>query len=429
MYQHTFHRLLKQAGRGRLKIEHSFEPESSSDEQKKTSVFVFDGQAGGRQAHIRVLHPQFYRYVLLHGDVGFGEAYFLKYWSTDSLVDVLSWFMENAGCLFSFSEKNNIYGWFSWPLLQLYRVGHLFRRNTIANSRKNIAKHYDLSNEFYSSWLSEEMAYSSGSYENAQDSLAQAQQNKFEKIAAKLELNEKDHVLEIGCGWGGFSTYIANKFGCKITAVTISPSQYQFFLEKISRNGLKEKIDLQLLDYRKIRGRFSKIVSIEMIEAVGLEYYHTFFRQCSQLLSDDGVLVLQCITFPDCYFSRYLSNYDYIREYIFPGSALLSLRRMLQAMEKTGTLYLYHLETLGPDYARTLAAWSERVTMVREKILNMGFSEEFIRKWTYYLAYCEVGFAFNYINDIQMVLTKVKNRNLGKYKKFFPNTPLAIGHP
>ena len=416
MFYKIIHRILQRGKIGSLVIE------NYDNRANKVINVDYYGSVSSEKSpvKIRVLDQRFYQKILFKGDVGFGEAYFLDYWETEDLRRVLTWFLNNSKYLLSFakSKKRNI---LFWPMLKLYQFNHYLRRNTIKNSRKNINKHYDLSNEFYQIWLSKEMAYSSGYFKKSNETLEKVQENKFQKIIEKLELNANDHLLEIGCGWGGFAIYAAQNIGCQITAITISQAQYDYFQKKIKEYHLGKKIDLKFIDYRSMTGEFDKIVSIEMMEAIGLQYYDHFFAQCSRLLKKNGIIVLQCITFPDCYFDKYLNNHDYIQEFIFPGSMLLSLQRILQAMQRTGILYLYDLETIGAEYAKTLFLWRERMMKNMNSIMELGFNKQFIKKWIYYLSYCEVGFSQNYINDVQLVLSNVQNQSIGRYKSLQEN--------
>ncbi|HEY2344173.1 MAG TPA: cyclopropane-fatty-acyl-phospholipid synthase family protein, partial [Chthoniobacteraceae bacterium] len=286
------------------------------------------------------------------------------------------------------------------------------RPNSLRTSRRNIAEHYDLGNEFYRLWLDSTMTYSSGYFTSADQTLESAQRAKYEALCQKLRLRPSDQVLEIGCGWGGFSEHAARNYGCRITAVTISQEQLAFARERMRREGLDERVEIRLQDYRHIEGQFDKIVSIEMMEALGDRYLETYFAAIHRLLKRDGLVALQYITVPDCRHAELRRKTDFIQKHIFPGSLLLSIGRVNQAINRTGDLFLHHLEDLGLSYARTLRLWWEGFNARVEEVRQLGFDARFMRKWNYYFQYCEAAFAMRNISVIQACYTRPNNGTL-----------------
>lgn len=368
-------------------------------------------KAGRAPAILLVQNDDFFRRCVLSGEIGFGEAYEAGYWESEELGAVLGWFLRNADQTPTFAARNlndplvNLLGW--WD-----RLRHKRRRNTKAGSRRNIAEHYDLSNDFFALMLDPTMAYSSGIYERPGSTLHEAQLHKFNKLIAKLQLGPGNHLLEIGTGWGGFAVFAAKRTGCRVTTVTISQEQFSKAQQLVQENALEELVDVRLQDYREIVGSFDRIVSVEMVEALGYEYLDVFFSRCHQLLSPDGIMVLQAITFPDPYYERYRRSVDWSQKYIFPGSLLLSLRETMNSLHRTGDLMVWDVQSIGLDYARTLSDWRENTLRNEANILAMGFHPSFLRRWIYYLTFCEVGFAQRYINDVQLVISRPLNPNL-----------------
>lgn len=365
-------------------------------------------------AVMEVLDPIFFRHSVLYGEVGFGEAYVEGWWDSPDVLKALSFFMRNSDQAPTFS-RSLFKGLFVAPLGFLNRIAYSLRPNTKHMARKNISEHYDLSNDFFQLWLDETMAYSSGVFEREDTTLHESQLAKFEMIARKLQLSSTDHVLEIGCGWGGFAVYAAKKFGCRVTGITISEEQYELARTRVRSEGLEHRIDIQFCDYRDIRGRYDKIVSIEMVEALGYRFLDTFFRRCNELLADDGIMVIQCITFPEPYYRRYMNSTDYTKKHIFPGSLLLSLRETMQSLGRTGDLCIFDVESIGRHYARTLREWRHNFEAALDQVRALGFDERFIRKWRYYLLFCECGFGHNYINDVQIQFARTQNLKLRNY--------------
>ncbi|MFW5808510.1 MAG: class I SAM-dependent methyltransferase, partial [Spirochaetota bacterium] len=281
--------------------------------------------------------------------------------------------------------------------------------NSLTGSRKNISMHYDLSNDFFKLFLDQTMLYSSARFMSARDSLKKAQLNKVHDIIEKLQITKTDHVLEIGCGWGGFAIEAARKTGCRVTGVTISEEQYAYAKERVQSQKLQKLVSIELLDYRKLSGTYDKIVSIEMAEAVGAKYLGEFVHTIDRHLKKDGLAFLQCITMPDNRHDHYKRSTDWIRKYIFNGGHLLSLTELCTQLKRNSTLFIHHLENIGVHYAKTLHLWRENFEKNVQKIEKLGFDGTFIRKWRYYLASCEAAFETRMVNDIQIILTRENN--------------------
>jgi cyclopropane-fatty-acyl-phospholipid synthase len=374
--------------------------------QEKGETFTFGEPAGltNLKARVTVHHPRFYRSLLQAGSRGLGEAYMQGWWSTDDLTAVIRLLARNI----TFFE-NSLGKWIrmAGPVYHLMKLPF---RNTITGSRSNISAHYDLGNDFYALFLDETMTYSCGIFETEKSTLQEAALAKYERICQKLDLNAGDRVLEIGSGWGGFALHAAGRYGCRVTTTTISRAQHDLALERIKAAGLADRVTLLLKDYRHLEGTYDKLVSIEMIEAVGYEYFDTFFRVCSDRLKEDGLMCLQAITISDRVFDRYRRSYDFIRSHVFPGSCLTSLAAVSASVARVTDLRLVHLEDLTPHYVKTLQHWREGFFANLDKVRTLGYSETFIRMWEFYLCYCEGGFAENYIGDVQMVLSKPQCR-------------------
>jgi cyclopropane-fatty-acyl-phospholipid synthase len=363
---------------------------------------------GGVEATVTINNPAFFKRCVLYGDIGFGEGYVEGDWDTDSITSVISWFILNvdhAPTVSGSSAKA-----FALNLMKFYnRLFHSRRANSLSGSRKNISEHYDLSNDFFALWLDPTMTYSSAYFKEENYSLEQAQKAKYQRLCEQLHLRPEDHVLEIGSGWGGNAIYMASHFGCKVTSVTISVEQQKLAMERVKAAGLEDKVEIVIRDYRKIEGQFDKIVSVEMLEAVGAKYFESYFRQCHKLLKKDGILAFQVITCPDSRFEELKNGVDWIQKHIFPGSLLPSVGAINEAINNTGDMTLVDLKDLGLHYARTLKTWYENFNAEREKVLELGFSDTFTRKWNYYLCYCEAAFAMRNINVMQMVYARPNN--------------------
>ena len=362
-------------------------------------------------AELRVLDPAFFKKCVLFGDVGFGESYVDGDWETDSIERVISWAILNVEQSpgMSGSKVRSI----ALNLLRLWnRVSHLLRPNSMKTSRRNISEHYDLGNEFYRLWLDPTLTYSSACFTAPGQSLESAQIGKYDALCQKLRIKPTDHVLEIGSGWGGFACHVVKNYGCRVTTVTISEEQFKHARERFERAGISDRVDIQLLDYREIRGQFDKIVSIEMMEALGDRYLETYLDVIHAALKPDGLVGLQYITVPDVRHAELRRGVDWIQKHIFPGSLLLSVGRVNEAINRSGDLFLHHLEDLGSSYARTLHLWWEAFTARLDDVRALGFDARFIRKWNYYLQYCEAAFASRNISVVQAIYTRPNNRTL-----------------
>ncbi|MGD9362594.1 MAG: cyclopropane-fatty-acyl-phospholipid synthase family protein [Desulfobacterales bacterium] len=352
------------------------------------------------QAEVSVHHPQFYSRILFGGSIGAAEAYMEKLWSADDLTAVMRILALNRQAAVKM-EKG-----LARIMATVYRLYHSARKNTKIGSRKNIIAHYDLGNEFYSLFLDNTMTYSCGIFEQKQSTLEDASVAKYDRICKQLRLQPGERVVEIGTGWGGFAVHAAQNYGVQVTTTTISNEQYEFAAKRFRDAGLEDQVLVLKKDYRDLRGQFDKLVSIEMIEAVGHHFYKTFFQTCSRLLKADGLMALQAITIGDQIFDRHKRSVDFIKRYIFPGSCIPSITAISDAVAGSTDLRLVHLEDITPHYARTLNEWRRRFFTNLEKVRKLGYSDTFIRMWEYYLCYCEGGFAERYIGDVQMLFAK-----------------------
>jgi len=341
-----------------------------------------------------------YRRLALRGSIGVGEAYMAGEWSCDDLTTLVRLFVLNPTVLDGL-EKG-----LARLVMPVFRAVHALRRNTRRGSRANIGAHYDLGNDFYRLFLDETLMYSCAIFLTEETSLHEASLIKLERICRKLQLSPRDHVVEIGSGWGGFALHAAARYGCRVTTTTISREQYELARERVRQAGLADRVTVLLEDYRELKGLYDKLVSIEMIEAVGHQYLDTYFRTCSRLLQPDGMLLLQAITIADQQYERYQRAVDFIQHYIFPGGCLPSVAAISASMARVTDFRLYHLEDIGPHYATTLRQWRERFFANLDKIRGLGFSDSFIRMWEFYLCYCEGGFAERAIGAVQMLFTK-----------------------
>jgi cyclopropane-fatty-acyl-phospholipid synthase len=352
------------------------------------------------KAALRIRDPQFYRRAALNGSVGAAEAYMDGMWECDDLVALVRILVRNRDRLDAMERG-------------LARIGGAFmrawatlRRNTRQGSRRNIAAHYDLGNDFFRLFLDENMMYSSAVYLNSDDSLEVASQRKLERICQKLQLSSDTRVLEIGTGWGGFALYAARTTGCQVTTATISREQYALATARVAAAGLQERVKVLLSDYRELTGRYDRVVSIEMIEAIGHQYLDTYFAKVGDLLEEDGMALIQAITIEDCRYEQALRSVDFINRYIFPGSFIPSISAMLKSATRVSNLKLYNLEDIGPSYALTLREWRRRFMAQHDQVRAMGYPERFVRMWEFYLAYCEGGFIERSTGDVQMLLVK-----------------------
>jgi cyclopropane-fatty-acyl-phospholipid synthase len=349
-------------------------------------------------------HAQTFADAAFGGTVGAGEAYIRGLWRSDDLTTLVRIFVANR------EQMNAIdSGWslVSRPLLRLF---HWANRNSRNGSARNIAAHYDLGNELYEIMLDETMAYSCAIFPRPGASLAVASTAKFEAVCRKLDLKPSDHVLEIGTGWGGFAIHAVERYGCRVTTTTISAAQYEYAVRKVAARGLTDRITILLNDYRDLKdsfaGPYDKLVSIEMIEAVGANFMDTYFRHCARLLKPEGSMLLQAITIQDQFYERALKSVDYIQRYVFPGSFIPSIDAISRSVRKASDFKIFHLEDIGPHYARTLRTWRERFFRNLGTVRKLGYSDDFVRLWEYYLCYCEGGFLERQLGTVQMLLTK-----------------------
>lgn len=354
---------------------------------------------------ITVVDPAFYQKMVMAGSVGGGEAYINGWWRCDNLTALVRIFALNLTTLDKLDSAITRLG---RPLLKLLNWRN---RNSKAQAKKNIAAHYDLGNDMYRLFLDESMMYSSAVYPDDSSDLAVAQQHKLQLICQRLQLKSSDHLLEIGTGWGSMAIYAAQHYGCKVTTTTISQQQYDYAKARIAALGLQDKITLLLNDYRDLAGQYDKLVSIEMIEAVGEEYLDTYFAKCASLLKADGLMVLQAITIVDQRYSQYVREVDFIKRYVFPGGCLPSVSRMTDAVSRKTDLVVRHLQDIGFDYARTLKDWCDNFMHARDRVHQLGYDDNFVRLWQFYLCYCEGGFRERATSAIHMVLAKPGNRS------------------
>jgi len=369
---------------------------------------VFGDGTGNISANIIVNSEDFYKRILLFGDIGFGEAYVDGLWDTDNITNVIKWVLLNIEN--SPGVSGSALETLSFNLLKLNnKLFHFKRANTIDGSRKNIAQHYDLNNDFFASFLDPDMTYSSAYFYKDGTSLAEAQLAKYERLCQQLHLRPGDHVLEIGSGWGANAIYMAKKYGCRVTSLTISKEQQKLAMERVKAEGLGDRVNILLKDYRQMEGAFDKIVSIEMLEAVGYKFLDVYFKKCHELLKKNGILALQVITSPDSRFESLKKGVDWIQKHIFPGSLLPSVAAINSAVNTTGDLTMVDLKDIGLHYAKTLKLWHDAFNANLSSVKSLGFDECFIRKWNYYLCYCEAAFAMRNINVMQIVYTRPNN--------------------
>jgi len=381
---------------GHLTVEDSGEVYSFGEPKESATII----------AHIQVLHPSAYRLVLFGGTIGSGEAYMLRTWQSSNLVDVVRLMVLNQHDLANMDSR------WSWLSNRIASVLDSLRINTKSGSKKHIAAHYDLSNDFFSLFLDESMMYSSAIYTDKVTTLAEASTHKLEHICRRLDLKPTDHLVEIGSGWGGMAIHAAQHFGCKVTTTTISTEQYEFAKEKIERLGLSDQITLLKEDYRDLTGTFDKLVSIEMIEAVGHKYFDTFFAKCSSLLKSNGKMLVQAIMKPDQRYEREKNDTDFIRTYIFPGGCLPSNMAIHESVSRVTDLHSIGLEDITLSYAKTLHHWREYFWNNIEKVKALGFDDRFIHMWDFYLCFCEGGFQERVIHTSQYLFAKPDCRSL-----------------
>ena len=363
------------------------------------------GKPGNLSAKVNILDIVFYKNIILGGTIGASESFIRGEWSSPNLTNVIRVLARNTEAQ---DKLENLFTLLSQPFL---KVMHKLNENSVRGSKKNISRHYDLSNDFFSLFLDKNMMYSSAIYKSRKTSLDDASTNKLDVICKKLNLKKTDHVIEIGTGWGGFAIYAAKNYGCKVTTTTVSIEQYKFSKQKIKEAGLGKKIKVLLKDYRLLKGQYDKLVSIEMIEAVGYQFYDEYFKIIGQLLKIDGEALIQSITIKDQRYSKAIQSVDFIQKYIFPGSCIPSITAIQNSLTSSTDLVINDIRDIGHHYARTLADWRKRFLKNKQEIRKLGFDDKFLRMWLFYFAYCEGGFEEKVISDIHLHITKPGYRN------------------
>ena len=384
-------RLLASVGQlrgGRLEIHDPLGQVTAGDERSDSIIRLHINDAG------------FYHAVATRGSVGAGESYMDGAWRCDDLVGLIRLLVRNRDLLDRMETGMARFGGMAM------RGVHALRANTRAGARRNIAAHYDLGNDFFRLFLSEDMMYSSALWAHDADTLEAASERKLARIAEKLQLGPADHVMEIGTGWGGFALHAAGRYGCRVTTTTISREQYELAKARIAEAGLQDRVDVLLSDYRDLRGQYDKLVSIEMIEAIGHAQQREYFGQIGKLLKPDGRALIQAITIEDHRYQQALNSVDFIKRHVFPGCFIPSINSMLEAKTKSTDLALVHLENFGSSYAKTLQAWRERFLSRLDEVRAQGYDERLIRMWEFYLAYCEGGFRERSIGVAHLLFAK-----------------------
>ncbi|CAN5204100.1 cyclopropane-fatty-acyl-phospholipid synthase family protein [soil metagenome] len=364
-------------------------------------------------ATVRVVNSAFFEKCVFFGAIGFAEAFMDSLWETDDLTAVIAWFIENGedSTVFETSNQNSKL----LNLLNFYnRQLHKQKGNTLAGSKENIRDHYDLGNDFFKLFLDDTMTYSSAMFENSSQTLEAAQVNKYDALCKKMRMRATDQVLEIGSGWGHFAIHAATNYECKVTTITLSEEQFRHVTKLIEDRNLSDKISVQLKDFRLMEGKFDKIVSIEMVEALGDPFIDVFFKKCSQLLTANGLLGIQMICSADCRYNQMKDGVDFIQKHIFPGGQLLSIGRTVRATGNTSNLQLYHLQDFTESYAQTLLRWKTRFNSRLEEVRALGFDQKFIRKWNYYFSYCEAAFHTRECSVVQAIYTRPNNHMLAE---------------
>ncbi|MDF2184902.1 SAM-dependent methyltransferase [Grimontia hollisae] len=359
------------------------------------------GEADARlHAEVIVRHPGFYRRILTGGSIAAAEAYIDGWWDSPDLTNVIRVVCRNLPALDRLESK------VGWIANIATKFAHWKNRNTKENSKSNISAHYDLGNDLYERFLDQEMLYSSGIYESDTDTLERAQFQKMDRLCQRLQLKPTDNLIEIGTGWGGMAIHAAKHYGCKVTTTTISNEQYEWAKSRIEQEGLGDKITLLKKDYRDLEGQYDKLVSIEMIEAVGKQFLTTYIKKCESLLKPNGLMAIQAITIADQRYERYSNNVDFIQKHIFPGGFLPSVSVLLDQFTRQSDLVVRDLKDIGLDYAKTLQQWHQRFNDNLNALAELGYDERFARLWRYYFCYCEGGFRERTISTVQMLLSR-----------------------
>lgn len=387
--------LLRGIRSGRLIIEHEGEVLEFGEPARDATLI----------AHVHVHHSRVFRRMMLNGTVGAAESYIQGDWSSPDLLRLIRLMVLNLSMLGDMNSKRSL-----WNRLNSHWL-RFVNRNSLKGSRDNIRAHYDLGNDFFALFLDPTMMYSSGMYPAASSSLHEASLHKLERICQKLELRPDDHVIEIGSGWGGFALYAARHYGCRVTTTTLSREQYDYACQQVEKAQLSDRITVLLKDYRQLEGRYDKLVSIEMIEAVGHRYYDSYFSKCSSLLKDDGLMLIQAITISDQRYQSALQAVDFIQKYIFPGGCLPCNTVVTEKLASNTDMQLIGLEDITLHYARTLRDWRNNFVSQTDRVSEQGFSDDFIRMWEYYLAYCEGGFSERVIHCAHFLMAKPAYRS------------------
>ena len=368
--------------------------------------FSFGDTGSELRVNVQVHSQEFYVMTGSGGAMGIAEAYILGYWTSDDVVMLMRIILKNRSIMLSLNDG------FAKILSPINKLIHRSRQNTLKGSKENILAHYDLSNDFYKLWLDPTMTYSCAYFKDTNTTLEDASIEKLDRMCRKLNLSEKDNILEVGTGWGSFSIHAAKNYGCSITTTTISDAQYEYAKARVVEEGLESKINVINKDYRKLDGQYDKIVSIEMIEAVGYEYISEYFRKLSSLLKPDGLMALQGITYNDQNFDTYKDSVDFIKKYIFPGSCLISISQIIDVIKNKTDLSMIDMEDITRHYAETLNKWRKNFMSVLPEVKEMGYSKAFINMWEFYFLYCEAGFLERNIGDVQMVFAKSGARDV-----------------
>jgi cyclopropane-fatty-acyl-phospholipid synthase len=377
-------------------------------ENGETKTFGQPQQDTDLVAHIHVHEPWAYRQVLFNGSVGSGEAYMMRGWTSPEPLHVIQIFVRNRQCLYQMDKRwTKLKGYLCW-------LFHRANKNTLSGSNNNISAHYDLSNDFFGLFLDQRMMYSAAVYKEVNASLEQASEQKLRQVCEALQLQPDDHLLEIGTGWGGLAVYAAKHFGCRVTTTTISDEQYEFAKDLVEKESLQGQVTVLKEDYRRLTGAYDKLVSIEMIEAVGHKFYSQFFNVCSSLLKRNGLMLIQAITIADQNYRKARGSVDFIQRYIFPGGALPSIEVISHHLRKDTDMQIVGLTDITQDYARTLGEWRSRFWHNIDAVRQLGFDDVFERMWDFYLVYCQGGFIERSIGTVQMLMAKPNAREFPK---------------